>query len=935
MVAKPIKLTDPAAAYNYYQADDYWSREAAGQWKGRAARALGLEGEVDPDQFMSLLKGQLPNGTQIGTSRKGVREHTPGFDLTMSAPKSVSVIGLVAGDRRVIDAHARAVDVALGYAERHIGVTRIRNGETVERIATEKLAIAQFLHVTARETENGTPAPQIHSHNVILNMTQDCDSNWRSLDARDLYRLQKHIGAVYHMELAAELRQLGYSVIVAPDTTFEIDGVPEHVLRAFSPRSRQIEAALAARGQTRANASAAEKSVIALKTRAPKRTVNYATLAATWRTQADELGLDEDARRALVDAAEAQAVGRPNLGTIRRMAEADKAVSFAMAKLSERQAVFTAADLEREAGQKASGAATHGDVVAAIARAERKQALMVRAAPRMAKGIVGYTTREAVITEQAMLAMETEGRETGKPIVGLVRAEAAIASAERRSAHAWTEGQKVATRQLLLSSSAVTGLQGHAGTAKTTTVLKTVAEAARTQKKTVRALAPTATAADVLGRAIKAEPTTVARMLSHSSELSEPGTEVWIVDEASMLSARDARRLIARARDAKAKLILVGDVEQLGSVEAGRAFGQLREAGMETAVMDEIVRQSNHHTRKAVEAMLAGDASAAFDALDAGGGSIVEHEEDDVRHALMARDFVKLSPEERAATIVLDTTREGRQRLTASIRFALVRDGTLGEQAMIAKVLEPVGFTRAEARNAASYQPGQIVTFRKGAGKGQPRPGIGYKVDAVDADAGTVRLIGEKDTPIIWSPAMSGGDRAEAFVEVEQEFRAGDRIQFTRNNYTANRLNGHTATVVELDPIGGSMVVERQRDGKLQRLDLHHLADRYVRHGWVQTIHAAQGATSDRVMAHMESFRTNTVDTRAAYVAISRARSYAVLYTDSRAKLAQALGSRDVAQVGAIDELDTTKGQLKDAARKSAEISYTTNKPTFNEAYSV
>lgn len=559
MVAKPTKLTDAAAAHSHYQADDYWSREAAGQWKGRAACDLGLSGEVDPDQFMTLLKGKLPDGTQLGTTRKGVREHTPGFDLTMSAPKSVSVVGLVAGDRRVIDAHARAVDVALGYDERHIGVTRIRTGETVERVATEKLAVAQFLHVTARETENGTPAPQIHSHNVILNMTPDDAGNWRSLDARDLYRLQKYIGAVYHMELAAELRQLGYSVTVAPDTIFEIDGVPQDVQRLFSERSAQIEAALAARGQTRASGSAAEKSVIALETRAPKRSVHHATLAATWRAQADELGFDEATRRAMVTAAEARALARPNLGTIQRMAEADKAVAFAMAKLSEREAVFTAADLEREAARKPAGAATHADVIAAIA------------------------------------------------------------AAERRSAHPWTRGQREATRQLLRSTSTITGLHGHAGTAKTTTVLKTIADTARTQKMPVRALAPTGNAADALGRAIGVESETLARMLAGESEPCESGAEVWIVDEASMGAARDVERLFIRAREVGARLILVGDTQQLGSVGAGRAFRQLREAGMETAILDEILRQSNQHTREAVETILAGDAGAAFDALDAGG----------------------------------------------------------------------------------------------------------------------------------------------------------------------------------------------------------------------------------------------------------------------------------------------------------------------------
>ncbi|WP_029622855.1 AAA family ATPase [Sphingomonas elodea] len=267
-----------------------------------------------------------------------------------------------------------------------------------------------------------------------------------------------------------------------------------------------------------------------------------------------------------------------------------------------------------------------------------------------------------------------------------------------------------------------TGLQGHAGTAKTTTVLKAVADTARRQGLTVRALATNGNAAKVLGDAIGVESETVARMLVRGSEPCEPDSEVWIVDEASIVSARDTQRLIARARDVQARLILVGDVQQLGSVEAGRAFGQLREAGMETAVLDEIVRQSNLHTRKAVEAMLAGDAAAAFEALDAGGGAIVEHAEDDIRHAPIARDFVKLSPEERAATLVLDPTREGRQRLTESIRLALVRDGTLREEAMVTSVLEPVGLSRAEAqRRQLSTRADRYLPQRCRQGSTAPR----------------------------------------------------------------------------------------------------------------------------------------------------------------------------------------------------------------------
>jgi ATP-dependent exoDNAse (exonuclease V) alpha subunit len=143
---------------------------------------------------------------------------------------------------------------------------------------------------------------------------------------------------------------------------------------------------------------------------------------------------------------------------------------------------------------------------------------------------------------------------------------------------------------------------------------------------------------------------TVARLL-HGSGTDIAPNELWIIDEASMLSARDAEQVIARARYAEARLIMVGDVRQLGSVGAGRAFAQLQEHGMATAVLDQIVRQTNEHTREAVEAMLAGEAARALDAIDKGGGRIVEHPDDDQRHALIARDFAALSPQVRVSQI--------------------------------------------------------------------------------------------------------------------------------------------------------------------------------------------------------------------------------------------------------------------------------------------
>ena len=320
---------------------------------------------------------------------------------------------------------------------------------------------------------------------------------------------------------------------------------------------------------------------------------------------------------------------------------------------------------------------------------------------------------------------------------------------------------------------------------------------------------------------------------------------------------------------------------------------------METQTLNEIVRQSNPDTLAAVNAMLSGDAAEAFFRLDVGGGAIVEDPETDIRHAKMARDFVRLTPEQRAATLVLDPTRVGRHQLTDAIRLALIREGQLGSEAVTASVLEARGLTRAEAARATSYAPGDTITFRQRSKRYGIAAGTGYTVQ--QASQNQVRLIGPGGKAITWTPSRWGAEHAEAFTEAEVEFRAGDRVQFARNNRRAGRLNGMVATVLAVEPERGGMTLAMP-DGSTQALDLRRLADRHIRMGWVQTIHSSQGATADRVMAHLESFRANTVDASSAYVAISRARDHATIYTDSRSRLTAALNIRDGAQIAALDE---------------------------------
>jgi conjugative relaxase-like TrwC/TraI family protein len=502
MVATIGAIGSSAAASSYYEADDYYADGgiSPSEWQGEGAKALGLSGEVSRETFRAMLDGSLPDGQQLGTMREGKLQHRPGWDITLSAPKSVSIMAEVAGDRRLVAAHANAVKAAMAYVERHAAATRIRTDGGVERQTTDNLVIASFRHDTSRAQD-----PQLHTHNVIMNMTQDADGNWRSLEPRALYQLQKAIGAVYRQELAVGVRALGYGIEQGKDSLFEIKGVPAAVIRAFSERAAQVEARLAERGQTRATASAEEKQIAALDTREAKQTLERGELVANWRAEADAAGFGKDAREALVAASKEAAASSEHSSALVAQGQiaAHQAVALAAANLGERQSVFAAAELEKEAGRSGLGRVTAAQISAAVARAQGDGALVPRTfLHRRGAEFAGFTTAENIAHERQLLRLEAEGRAAASPILSARQAASAVARAELRSDHPWNEGQRAATRALLTSPHRVTGLQGYAGTAKTTTVLATFAREAQAHGVAVTALAPTASAAQTMGDAL-------------------------------------------------------------------------------------------------------------------------------------------------------------------------------------------------------------------------------------------------------------------------------------------------------------------------------------------------------------------------------------------------------------------------------------------------
>ena len=284
MVASIGAVAAPAQGASYYEKDGYYARDdpehkEASAWAGRGAEELGLKGPVDPDTFRAVLEGKVPDGSDARLGRRGKDGeilHRPGRDLTLSAPKSVSLAALVGGDARVVDVHDRAVARTLAWFEKNVAETRMKDPETGRMVRTggQKTVIATFRHDTSRNLD-----PALHTHAVIANMVQGEDGNWRSMANEKLYESKMLLSALYRSELAAGLARLGYGIEKThADGRFEIAGVSREVVEAISTRRAEIEAGVAERGggNTADDQRLAQRA--ALMTRAAKRDVDREAL---------------------------------------------------------------------------------------------------------------------------------------------------------------------------------------------------------------------------------------------------------------------------------------------------------------------------------------------------------------------------------------------------------------------------------------------------------------------------------------------------------------------------------------------------------------------------------------------------------------------------------------------------------------------------------
>lgn len=925
-------------AAGYFGADNYYTpadAEQSGEWFGRGAAALGLKGAVQKESFEALLRGELPDGSRVGTAGR----HRAGIDLTFSLPKSWSLLALVGGDRRIIDAYRAAVKETLAWAEANAAEARMQVRGKKGIVGTGSLAVALFEHDTSREQE-----PQAHLHAVVANVTQGPDGTWRALHNEKLWSLNTLLNAIAMSSFRDKVQALGYEIAErGKHGNFEAAGIPRATTMMFSTRRRQILAKVAEMGGRTPEAFAAAT----LMTRTDKAPVSDRTeLYAGWRDAAASSGIDlggviasatvrattqpspwEQLGLAVADVgkslkhAVASLTARLGLEprdpylprNLHRLSPDQLAAAHAVASglrhLEQREAAFRRSDLYKAALETGLPASI-GDIEARVSSLVRSKALLIGSA----RSGEMMTTVQAIATEQAILAGVDEGRGKGVPFVrGAQAAELIQAKAADTSGITLNPGQLSAGALLLGSTDRIIAIQGVAGAGKSS-VLAPAARLIEATGQAVLGLAVQNTLVQMLQRETGIGSMTVARFLKRYEALLDGGDgrheldapslkgAALLVDEASMLSNAEQLKLVTLANRLEVgRLAFVGDARQLGAVDAGKPFSVMQQAGAPTAQMSQNLRARSEAIQTAAAAAQIGNIERAMVAL---APFTVEAPGRGAQEA--AQRWLALGVDERSRTAIYASGRRLRGEANQAVQAGLLARGELGPGKLELEVLDRVSTTDEELRYAHSYAPGMVVEI-SAAQRSQRLPRARAEVIRTDLKSGTVHLRLSRGREVAFQPdrlRFKGRSPLQLYERKSLTVHEGERIRWTANDHKRGLFNADQARVtairdktISIETSLGVKVELPRTDPTLSRLDL----------AYALNAHMAQGLTSDRGIAVIETCDRKLANQQTFLVTVTRLRDALTLVVDKTGALERRLVRNPGGKTSALETMGTLR----------------------------
>lgn len=654
-ISKAIKVGQGEYYLSLAGVDDYYTAgsEPPGYWLGLGAVNLELEGQLHKEEFRHLLRGLSPDG-----SRKLVRnadsERRAGWDLTWSAPKSVSVAWSQADPatrEQIEQCLRRAVAVGVAYLENVGGISR--RGEDGRIHEAARLVLAAFLHSTSRAQD-----PQLHVHTILLNLGVRRDGSTGTLEPKALYRHQMAAGALFRVELAFALEtELGLRCR-REGRSFELLGVDPDLMAFFSKRRAAIEAELARLG--RSGGKAAEAANFA--TRQKKESRPRHELFAEWQ----QIGRDHHwSTKELSWLLDAKFPPR-DLDQEGRAAAVE-----AMAKLTAHESHFCERQIVQAVAECCQGRGLDAETSLKLSQRVLRSPELVRLCDY--RGELHFTTREILALEHQVVARAQAMQQWRK---FLPDADKMIAETVERHPQLGRE-QREALRQVCSTAGGMALVQGMAGTGKST-LFAAAREVWEQQGRTVFGAALSGKAAKGLSEATGIMSTTVHRLLAglNGETISLDRNSVVVLDEASMTCTRQLAKVVAACSRKGASLVLCGDSRQLQAVGLGGLFAELSRH-LESSQLTEIHRQREPWARLAVRDFAFGRAEEAILPYQQR-GLVTETENRPAAIESLLGDWVRGEAAMRKNTVILAGTTSDVSALNRQAQTELLHRGCLG-----------------------------------------------------------------------------------------------------------------------------------------------------------------------------------------------------------------------------------------------------------------
>jgi ATP-dependent exoDNAse (exonuclease V) alpha subunit len=402
-----------------------------------------------------------------------------------------------------------------------------------------------------------------------------------------------------------------------------------------------------------------------------------------------------------------------------------------------------------------------------------------------------YTTTSMIRMECEIIGRMQEGNRRDYTDPMLVSPQVRISTEDRRPE--LNASQRDAVDEIFLSREKVVGLDGIAGTGKTTTLF-VIREGAVAEGYRVEGFAPTSRAAQKLGEA-GMETSTLQKHLARGQPPDTGEKRLYVLDESSLASTRQVHEFLNRLHPDD-RVLLVGDRRQHEAVEAGRPFAQLQDAGMKTVKLEEIVRQKDPELKQVVEQLARGEVQKAIQNLDRQ-GRVHEIQGHDERIAAIAKEYAK-SPER---TLVVSPDNRSRTEINERIHAELQRGGLVSsKEHSIRTLVQRQDLTGAERTWAERYEVGDVLRYSRasketGIGKGEYA-----HVKSIDAPNNRLTVGRQDGTERTYDPRRQQG--VAVFREEARSFSVGDCIQFTAPANELKVANRELGIIESIDKDG-------------------------------------------------------------------------------------------------------------------------------------